>query len=237
MSHGVTRLTDQIKTCHTPQEALLLLAEAIDELRAQPAPADPWQQPLEWAAAPSPTSPPFLPEDVPVAERAAEIAALEAQLADEQDPQERKALKAKLWLLKNPGTEAGRRGEQGRRVSTDGTIKDLPVPDAGRMLVRRQWAQKYRLWEFFSPQRDEAEVTEAYAKGGPLWLYHSNRELCLELPIAARQMMVSDIDQDSVQEAREIGRDLLKVKEGQKLQNAVEAIKQISAARTGVDHG
>jgi hypothetical protein len=40
----------QVQTARTPQEALLILAEAIDDLRTQMTPLSDWEKPLNWDA-------------------------------------------------------------------------------------------------------------------------------------------------------------------------------------------
>lgn len=46
-------LEEDIKQCSTPTEALLMLARAIDDLRAATwEPQDPWSQPLDWGDTP-----------------------------------------------------------------------------------------------------------------------------------------------------------------------------------------
>lgn len=54
------------------------------------------------------------------------------------------------------------------------------------------------------------DVVAAYADGGPLWLYHGNRELVMSYPMSARQQMVADVLEDYPKEAHEMGRDILK---------------------------
>lgn len=62
MSSGQMKLTDQIKQCRTPQEALLLLAEAIDSLAADTQQVDPWEErTIDWSIIDTPTSLPERP--------------------------------------------------------------------------------------------------------------------------------------------------------------------------------
>jgi hypothetical protein len=51
---------------------------------------------------------------------------------------------------------------------------------------------------------------EAYAKGGPLWLYHGNRDFVVQLPYAVRHALVLEASADDPEEAIKMGRDLLK---------------------------
>lgn len=57
------------------------------------------------------------------------------------------------------------------------------------------------------PNEDWIEV---YVKGGPLWLYHGNRELLMTYPDSTRAMMVQDVLEDSPALAHEMSIDVLK---------------------------
>jgi hypothetical protein len=57
---------------------------------------------------------------------------------------------------------------------------------------------------------DGEDWTEAYAAGGPLWLYIGNRDLVMSYPEPARAAMVQDVLEDSPADAAEMGRDVLK---------------------------
>jgi hypothetical protein len=54
------------------------------------------------------------------------------------------------------------------------------------------------------------DYARAYELGGPLWLYHGNRELFMTYPYETRQAMVADVEDDDPAAAREMARDVLK---------------------------
>lgn len=86
----------------------------------------------------------------------------------------------------------------------------VPATSAEKMEQRRHFEEHtLKLAEYF-PDEDGTDWNEAYAKGGPRWLYYGNRELVMSYPDQVRAAMVEDVLEDSPQEAEEIGRDLLK---------------------------
>lgn len=68
-------------------------------------------------------------------------------------------------------------------------------------------AQSLKLGENLPAGEDWNEV---YVKGGPLWLYHLNRDLFMSYPYSIRQGMVADVIEDDPKAAHEMGRDVLK---------------------------
>lgn len=82
-----------------------------------------------------------------------------------------------------------------------------PVTDPGRLAERRALAHAMELDDNLPHVEDAIDV---YVKGGPIWLYTGNREFVMSLPMAMRQQMVLDVEQDDHQTAHEMGRDLLK---------------------------
>lgn len=63
----------------------------------------------------------------------------------------------------------------------------------------------------FNTWDDKEAAIEAYAVGGPLWLYHGNRELVMQYSPDVRRVMVQDIEEDDPVTAQEVALDLLKV--------------------------
>jgi hypothetical protein len=53
-------------------------------------------------------------------------------------------------------------------------------------------------------------AVEAYAVGGPVWLYEYDYNYVKALPVGIKRMMVADLMEDDVQASIEMGRDLLK---------------------------
>jgi hypothetical protein len=228
------KLADQIKECRTPQEALLLLASEIDALRAEIVvplqPADPWEQPLQWDIAVEPVEGEFkraVDIELLGQQRADDIVEVESLLAAETDPDEQRALKAKLWLLRNPGRVKPEVAE-GQRATVEGD--DLVVPPATpeRMEARRNWARNLKLWEFISLDTDDS--VQMFAKGGPIWLYEGNRDAVMAMPFVARQWLVDDIAKDSPAAAIEISRDILKQTQSVSMADATAAIDRMSGS-------
>ena len=227
-------LTDDIKRCRTPQEAILMLAKAIDDMRYVARRIEnPWEQPLNWFA-PATELPPMMGLRAVVenttgalhgiSPNADAIAAVQTQLANETDPDERRALEARLRLLKEDGgTIAG--VPDGKRVVeaefTPGSLRptqaisvgantvDLPVPTLQQQLDRADWAEQRKLWDFIP--LDEDETVKAFARGGPMWLYLGNRDAVMAMPVEWRRELVEMVAEDSIAQSQEVGADILKI--------------------------
>lgn len=93
-------------------------------------------------------------------------------------------------------------------VNGEETDVDIPPPTEERMAYRRLFEnQQLHLADHLGNAED---WTEVYAKGGPQWLYIGNPELVKGLPYGTRQALVTDLEQDSPQQAKEMARDILK---------------------------
>lgn len=89
------------------------------------------------------------------------------------------------------------------------TTVDIPPPSEAKQAYRRLFEQQaLHLSEYLHD--DDQDWTEVYAKGGPMWLYIGNPELVKSLPDSTRRALVSDLEEDSPQQAREMARDILK---------------------------
>jgi hypothetical protein len=255
MSQGQMTLTDQIKTCRTPQEALLLLADAIDALRedintAPPQPVDPWAQPLEWSRFPrvgdhpeSAFLSPFSKAHDKTKHRE-QIEAVQTLLNGTTDPDEHQALQAKLRLLRDQAGEKVYENDaagggtiepvpEGERPSiasdgSNGTV-ELTAASPERQAARAEWAVSRQLWDFIP--LNEKQACDAYMKGGPMWLYLGNRDAIMAMPFAYREELVTELAKDSVVDAQEVGRDILKSTESADRDIAVHAINALSASR------
>lgn len=154
---------EAVKAAKNPQGALLAIAQAIDDLRADIA-----KQRLEvddgWGDWDSTT----IEDDIDVPARVLEI---------EEDE-----------------------GET--------TIHLKPVDEAKRER-RRQFAINVLQLADNLPELGPGGP-EVYAIGGPLWLYHGNRDLFMSYPDATRKMMCDDILEDDPTTADEVARDVLK---------------------------
>jgi len=91
----------------------------------------------------------------------------------------------------------------------DTTVWQLPPVSDEVKAARRQWASDYRLNETCVPPGPDYE--DAYVKGGPEWLYGSDREFVLSLPDAAKRGMIADyMARDLHKEANALAADLLR---------------------------
>jgi hypothetical protein len=246
MSQGQMTLTEQIKTCRTPQEALLLLADAIDHLHARldelgTPPADPWTTPIQWVSVEEAEA---MYAHKPAADYGPQIEAVQTLLNGTTDPDEHQALQAKLRLLRDQAGEKVYENDaagggtiesvpEGERPSiasdgSNGTV-ELAAVSEERMNARARWAMDRKLEDFIPLDRSEAAT--AYANGGPMWLYLGNRDAIMAMPFAYREELVTELAKDSVVDAQEVGRDILKSSESADRDITVHAINALSASR------
>lgn len=216
----MTNFADRVRAAQNIQEAVLVLAEGIDAILArEDAPADGWEL---WTPRP-PASPEALSESYHRQARAvdrqperdeAAIARVREALQTASDEDDIRALEARLRLLEDDGSIVADYVPEGTTMaveeSEDEILLTLPTPDAVRLMARREWAKTVRLGTLTDPPLDEEIAADAYAKGGPLWLYHGARELLMSFPRGVRAWMVTDVEQDSPRTAQELGRDILK---------------------------
>lgn len=91
----------------------------------------------------------------------------------------------------------------------------LPTPSAQKMERRRLFErQSLRLSTMVGDLTDD-EGNDAYAKGGPWWLYNFDRELVMSYPDEIRARMVADIEEDDPQLAHQVSIDILKKPAGE----------------------
>ena len=209
-----------VQQAHNQQQAMLVLADALDRietalavLAAQPAgAADPWS---EWAITPEEAltvGVDLTVRDVQAAtNNQREIDDLNEALRLQDDPEERRALEAKLRLLQDTGTSdtAPNEGLRVKSTTGEGEITvDIPAASPERQHLRRSEAVA-RNYESFLEVPMEGFL-DAYAKGGPMWLYLGDRDAIMAMPYEWRLEMVNDIEQDSPRQAQEVARDILK---------------------------
>lgn len=119
--------------------------------------------------------------------------------------------------------------EWGQEIETPMVFVDVPAPDNRAVIdgddvivkpvsferedARHDFAASNRLSEFYGPSLSEEDFIIAYRKGGPRWLYYTNRECVMQMPYELRRALVADVLLDSPSEADEIGRDILKFEE------------------------
>jgi hypothetical protein len=112
------------------------------------------------------------------------------------------------WLM--TAQDQAKSNDRAVEVIENGDTTDivLRTPSEEKMQRRREFeAQHLRLSETLG---DAEDWNEAYAKGGPMWLYIGNRELVMSYPEQVRSLMIEDVIEDSPKDAHEMGADLLK---------------------------
>lgn len=190
----------KVAEAKTPREAILVLAaciDALDEVVRTSQSNDGWDTPIDFKEPSSPIA-------------IAEIEALEQRLQDPSlDGDDRRAIEARLQLLRDAGGEIEEQ-EQGKRpvieVKDNEIIINLPPASDERQAARRKLAETMKLDEALTLDG----ATEAFVKGGPLWLYYAARDYVMGLTADTRRAFVNDVLQDSPPEAHEMARDILK---------------------------
>lgn len=206
---------EQIRSAQSPQAAMLVLARALDRIEAKlDAPpsvhhVDPWTIPINWVS----------PEEAAAkyGTPAVDTTELRARIQQETDPDERRALEAQLRLAEDNGeavrTELPDSGIRPEITVTEGGVT-LDVPPVGkeRQDRRRRIATDIDISGYLSTNGalTKEEAADAYARGGPMWLYTYDRDAVLQMPLSWRKEMVQDIDEDNPALAHELGRDILK---------------------------
>lgn len=209
-----------------PGRALLILARAVDELRAQPA-KDPWVLPdVEDAKVRAHGQ--TLQEDAALErewdESAARAAYNEriAELGDE--PTDAEA--AQAWhaarqlakdLLRAPTPDVGFCSSAVRTTNLGADRFEITLPATSRVVQdqRRVLADEIGLNADGWPTRPELAIEPeaalaAYVKGGPLWLHAYDRDFVMQLPEEMRRTMVRDVELTAPNDAHDLGRDILK---------------------------
>jgi hypothetical protein len=195
----------EVKAARNPSEALLVLARYVDKLEARlnEQPADDgwgsWDDQATHVAT----------------HKAFTIEGLKEKLAATHDPEDRRALEAQLRLAEETGASAADVVPEGQReqvtVSDSEILVELPAATPEVAHARRQWAETHDAHTFFKAfEKDKPGFVDAYVKGGPLWIYHSDRDAVMQMPFEWRRDLVADIGHHSPATAHEVGRDLLK---------------------------
>ena len=207
---------ERVKVAHSPQDALLAIAQGIDALHSaltkprlafSPPTKDPWSGTFgsEWesGAVASIAEP-----DEPLRARIVKI----REELESSDGEERRALEAELRLAVeqlDPPVQSLPDRDQERPIlhyTEGGVMVDLPEADPETQDNRRAFAEKVlKLGQEFNE-----EIIDSYVKGGPLVLYYTDRDYVVGLPDDFKRAMIRDVMQFSPAEAHEMGRDLLK---------------------------
>jgi hypothetical protein len=199
---------DRIRSAPGLPDAMLILAEGIDAILATldmdaKAP-DPWSD-AHWGPFTHPGPPPDDEPELIVRDEAA-ISATREALAAATDPDDIRALTARLELLQDDGQPLDIAPQAGKRAVVTEDLVELPAVTPERKQARYEWALRRDLAGFLGID----EAPEAYAKGGPEWLY-ANRDAVMQMPIDWRCDLITDLELDSPAAAQEMARDILKV--------------------------
>lgn len=178
---------EKVKGAVTPMEALLLLAQGLDDAVLMREAPDPW---AGWSNPEMRSRIQALHEaEAPLYERLA-------------------ASEAEDRVLYNTAAQPLVSVVD---VNRDERLIKLAKPTESKLLQRRQYAETVlKLDTVLLEAPAGLTWPEVYAKGGPMWLYTGNREIFMSYPINVRQAMVADIEEDDPETAQEVGRDVLK---------------------------
>lgn len=181
---------DQVRQAKSPREAILILAREIDALHDQLATLSEWDS---WGD----------DDGFPIEAVSAAVAGSEVRvgvgpdgLTDHEREQHRLAMLA--------------------MANTEARDFEIPAPSEEKMEYRRMMErQQLKLALALGEEAGEEDWTEAYAKGGPWWLWQERRDIVMGLPFDTRQRMVADVEEDSPKLAYEMGLDVLKRETGE----------------------
>lgn len=247
IEHDIAAATNQ-------RDALIIIGRALDRLEAKLDADDRWET---WDSGPRLTMSEMAEVQREVnaatAQRieAKHVLAIHEQIAAVKEQlqtaagEDADALQAKLRLLRDEAgekvynSESAGGGDVGNHVpegvqptvSSDGDTGDVELlpPTPEREVERRRWAHQVNLEDFIPLGRIEA--SEAFAKGGPMWLILGNRDAVMQMPFEYRQWLVQDIEKDSPRLAQEIGRDILKSTQSADKQITLDAVDALSSSR------
>lgn len=199
-------LEQQVLGAKSPREALILIARAVDALRAEPT-LDSWDgwvpdgqapRPLSQPLAPAPAHPRINPEDLTDDVVKMWIARnYKNGVVLDDSPEARAAIaQVREDMLNAPNVEVV---EDLFRVTTEGIVEsDLdwsPLTQAHHD-ARYQFAQRILNLDVAlgpHPEGEGHEWAEDYAQGGPMWFYIPNRDLVMQYPERVRSQMVEDV--------------------------------------------
>jgi hypothetical protein len=209
---------DQVRNAGSPQEALLVIAGALDNILYEL--SQPKLDTPDWAAGWN--SPPQTEleaqdfqdfSDVIEANKSRYQVLLDAAIANGEDTRVVEALHRLVndenGIVQPPPSDSK------LKVEDDGDLTvRFPPPDPKREAQRRTFARDVLHLEDEFPGID---AIECFVRGGPLWLYlgsKEGREFIVQLPDDLKRAMISDVAEDSASDALEMGHDLLKHRGG-----------------------
>lgn len=96
------------------------------------------------------------------------------------------------------------------RINQGEDTSEVVLPTVGAERYKARCAFAESQLQLSAHLGDGEDWVWAYGKGGPMWLYLSNRDLVMSYPEEIRRRMVEDVEQDSPEDAHEMSRDILK---------------------------
>jgi hypothetical protein len=202
----------EVTAARNIRDALIVIARHVDAL-PQPGTRDDWTG--NWQT--------LVPTTEPGAQRARtrrhrdprhdhpnEVAVAQGPPQPGDRPGDPLALEAELRLLTDDGAPGPTPADDGVVHIDEAGNFTIPGTNPERQLARYRWALRVGLHEYLGSEWESDEAAATFAAGGPLWLHSGNRQAVMGLPYEARQWLVEEVGADSVQEAQELSRDILK---------------------------
>jgi hypothetical protein len=236
-SYAMGKFADRIRAAHNQPEAMLALAEGIDEILSAlstspaPSPSDEWG---DWAGrnaaggvvgTAGESGSGSDPRHFDVIEVKVDPRELEEAREDEHQAEvnwERLNARGRQegqspqdWEQELIEARDAMQRAQGRRQ----LVVDLPPADAQRRAARRKLAEAVGLPGFFPnifrTGQPAEDIIHAFEVGGPIWLnangkFEGQPPVIMQMPVMVRRAMVEDVKQDSPRLAHEFAREVLK---------------------------
>jgi hypothetical protein len=214
----------QVQNAANPQEALLVIARALDVITTKLDKIDTSPKDDSWGEWTPPDE-----DNFDESRKADRIAQLRAKLEVEKDPEEIQAIASELKLLSDKGKVHGEtdnlpKGDRVQIVEEDGALNVIIPPPNEEQLEKRELFADEVLAVHYGW---EEEHLDAFKRGGPLLLYYNEREMVRTLPPLWIRQFIEDVEVNSPEEAHEMARDLLKDVEADNMQDlTVENLKR-----------
>lgn len=231
--------TDAVKAARSPQEAMLALAEALDRIEQALAqkPSDDgwggWSEPMTSVGFHVPTHD---ATNLVHRERPGRFDfgwPSDNSDLDGLDPGERAESIAARQRLQAEGRGRYREDPLTTEFKPEAETPDVGLREVAAAPVSEEKAYRRAKFAEVFLELDQNfrqdGLTDAYAKGGPAWLYStsSGRKFILGLPYHVRQAMVNDIEEDSPSAAAEFARDVLMARSDEQISNGLAIAEDV----------
>lgn len=101
--------------------------------------------------------------------------------------------------------------EHAAEIIQHGDTATVELPSVSLERYHARWSFAKSTLKLDEALGDGEDWFDAYATGGPMWLYLGNRDLVMSYPVETRRAMIEDVELDSPQDAADMARDILKV--------------------------